>query len=57
MEFEQARQSYDWLIDKLELYKPTQREYGRLNLSGTILSKRKLNQVRRTDGVMRLGVS
>lgn len=41
-EFEQARESYDWLIDRLELYKPMQREYGRLSLAGTVLSKRKL---------------
>ena len=44
-EFENSRESYDWLVDKLELYKPMQREYGRLNLTGTIMSKRKLNQL------------
>ncbi|QKX54440.1 uncharacterized protein TRUGW13939_01526 [Talaromyces rugulosus] len=41
-EFEQSRTSYNWLCDKLEVYRPMQREYGRLNLSGTVLSKRKI---------------
>ncbi|KAI9714301.1 MAG: hypothetical protein M1820_000262 [Bogoriella megaspora] len=41
-EFEQSRESYEWLCDALEVYKPMQREYGRLNVNGTILSKRKL---------------
>lgn len=41
-EFEMSRESYDWLINKLGVYKPMQREYGRLNLTGTVLSKRKL---------------
>lgn len=44
-EFENSRESYDWLVDKLGLYKPMQREYGRLNLTGTVMSKRKLNQL------------
>lgn len=44
-EFEMARESYDWLINKLDMFKPMQREYGRLNLSGTVLSKRKLNKL------------
>jgi glutaminyl-tRNA synthetase len=41
-EFELHRESYDWLVDKLEVYKPMQREYGRLQLKGTVLSKRKI---------------
>ena len=41
-EFENSRQSYEWLCDRLEIYKPMQREYGRLNMSGTILSKRRI---------------
>ncbi|ODH49994.1 glutamine-tRNA ligase [Paracoccidioides brasiliensis] len=39
-EFELSRVSYEWLCDKLEVYTPMQREYGRLNVTGTILSKR-----------------
>ena len=41
-EFALARESYEWLCDALDVFKPAQREYGRLNLSGTIMSKRKI---------------
>ncbi|KAM4062123.1 tRNA synthetases class I (E and q), catalytic domain-containing protein [Hirsutella rhossiliensis] len=41
-EFVLSRVSYEWLNKSLEVYEPMQREYGRLNLSGTVLSKRKL---------------
>ncbi|KAI9726713.1 MAG: Glutaminyl-tRNA synthetase [Cirrosporium novae-zelandiae] len=41
-EFINSRVSYEWLCDALELYKPMQREYGRLNITGTVLSKRKI---------------
>ncbi|KAG0645616.1 Glutaminyl-tRNA synthetase [Hyphodiscus hymeniophilus] len=41
-EFELSRVSYEWLCDKVEVYKPMQREFGRLNVSGTVLSKRKI---------------
>ncbi|KAL1760102.1 tRNA synthetases class I, catalytic domain-containing protein [Schizophyllum commune] len=41
-EFVASRQSYEWLCDALEVYKPRQSEYGRLNLEGTIMSKRKI---------------
>ena len=44
-EFIASRQSYDWLCDALEVYKPRQSEYGRLNIQGTITSKRKLLQL------------
>lgn len=37
-----SRQSYEWLCDALEVYKPRQSEYGRLNLEGTVMSKRKI---------------
>ncbi|OAX80348.1 glutamine-tRNA ligase [Emergomyces africanus] len=47
-EFELSRVSYEWLCDKLEVYKPMQREYGRLNVTGTILSKRDI--VKLIDG-------
>ncbi|KAF9464374.1 tRNA synthetases class I, catalytic domain-containing protein [Collybia nuda] len=42
-EFIASRQSYDWLCDALEVYKPRQSEYGRLSLEGTIMSKRKIH--------------
>ena len=41
-EFQLSRVSYEWLCDAVDIYKPMQREYGRLNLTGTVLSKRKL---------------
>lgn len=44
-EFVQSRISYEWLCDALEIYKPAQREYGRLNLQGTIMSKRKIEKL------------
>lgn len=42
VEFVASRQSYEWLCDAVEVYKPRQSEYGRLALEGTITSKRKL---------------
>ncbi|KAF2972998.1 hypothetical protein GQX73_g666 [Xylaria multiplex] len=44
-EFITARESYDWLINALEIYAPMQREYGRLNVEGTIMSKRALKKL------------
>ncbi|CAI5760166.1 unnamed protein product [Candida verbasci] len=41
-EFILSRESYEWLCDVLKVYRPAQREYGRLNLTGTIMSKRKI---------------
>ncbi|KAI0202609.1 glutaminyl-tRNA synthetase [Astrocystis sublimbata] len=44
-EFVTARESYDWLTKILEVYEPMQREYGRLNVEGTIMSKRALRKL------------
>ncbi|KAK5670725.1 Glutaminyl-tRNA synthetase [Batrachochytrium dendrobatidis] len=44
-EFRLSRESYYWLVDALEIYKPVQWEYGRLNITNTVMSKRKLNQL------------
>lgn len=41
-EFRLSRESYEWLCDVLHAYRPAQREYGRLNITGTVLSKRKI---------------
>jgi glutaminyl-tRNA synthetase len=41
-EFIQSRVSYEWLNKTLEVYEPMQREYGRLSITGTLLSKRKI---------------
>jgi glutaminyl-tRNA synthetase len=42
LEFEDHRPLYDWFIDELEIYHPRQIEFARLNLSYTVMSKRKL---------------
>jgi glutaminyl-tRNA synthetase len=42
LEFEIHRPLYDWFINELEIFKPQQIEFARLNLSYTIMSKRKL---------------
>jgi len=42
LEFEVHRPLYDWFLDQLEAYHPQQIEFARLNLSYTIMSKRKL---------------
>jgi len=42
LEFENNRELYDWVLNALALYHPQQIEFARLNLTHTILSKRKL---------------
>ena len=43
LEFQDHRPLYDWFLDNLDVpYRPEQTEFARLNLSYTILSKRKL---------------
>lgn len=44
-EFIQSRVSYEWLNSTLEIYEPMQREYGRLAIQGTVLSKRKIQKL------------
>ncbi len=45
LEFEDHRPLYDWFLDQLGIYHPQQIEFARLNLSYTLLSKRKLLQL------------
>ncbi|PJA96522.1 MAG: glutamine--tRNA ligase [Ignavibacteriales bacterium CG_4_9_14_3_um_filter_34_10] len=45
LEFENHRPLYDWFLDNLEIYHPQQIEFARLNLSYTVMSKRKLLQL------------
>ena len=45
LEFENNRPLYDWILDALGAYHPQQIEFARLNLSNTVLSKRKLLQL------------
>jgi len=42
LEYESHRPLYDWFIKELEIYAPRQIEFARLNLSYTVMSKRKL---------------
>jgi len=42
LEFEVHRPLYDWFIKELEIYVPQLIEFARLNLSYTVMSKRKL---------------
>jgi glutaminyl-tRNA synthetase len=42
LEYEDHRPLYDWYLDALSIYHPRQIEFARLNLSHTVMSKRKL---------------
>ena len=42
LEFENHRPLYDWFLDQLNVHHPQQIEFARLNLSYTVLSKRRL---------------
>lgn len=43
LEFETRRASYYWLLHALGIYQPYVWEYSRLNVTNTVMSKRKLN--------------
>jgi len=45
LEFENNRELYDWFLDALGIYRPKQIEFARLNMTHTLLSKRKLLQL------------
>ena len=45
LEFIPHRDLYDWCIDKLEIFPSKQYEFARLNLTYTVMSKRKLLQL------------
>jgi len=45
LEFEVHRPLYDWFVKELEIFAPQQIEFARLNLTYTIMSKRKLLQL------------
>lgn len=45
LEFEDHRPLYDWYLFNLEIHHPQQIEFARLNLSYTLMSKRKLNKL------------
>ncbi|TMW63959.1 hypothetical protein Poli38472_014664 [Pythium oligandrum] len=52
LEFETRRESYYWLLDELDLYKPKVYEFARLAMTYTQLSKRKLLKLV-TSGMVR----
>jgi glutaminyl-tRNA synthetase len=45
LEFIPHRELYDWLIEKLEIFPSKQYEFARLNMTYTVMSKRKLLQL------------
>jgi glutaminyl-tRNA synthetase len=45
LEFENHRPLYDWFLDQLGVYHPQQIEFARLNMTYTVMSKRKLLQL------------
>lgn len=46
IEFEDQRPLYNWVVEECEMEsKPQQIEFGRLNITNTVLSKRKLKQL------------
>jgi glutaminyl-tRNA synthetase len=45
LEFENHRPLYDWFCESLKIYHPRQMEFARMNLSYTVMSKRKLLQL------------
>ena len=45
LEFEDHRPLYDWCVETLETYRPQQIEFARLNLTHTVMSKRKLREL------------
>lgn len=51
LEFEDHRPLYDWFLRELGIFAPQQIEFARLNLSYTVMSKRKLLQLVRENYV------
>lgn len=45
LEFEDHRPLYEWFIEQLKIHPPQQIEFARLNITHTVLSKRKLLQL------------
>ncbi|MCC7163226.1 MAG: glutamine--tRNA ligase/YqeY domain fusion protein [Anaerolineae bacterium] len=45
LEYEDHRPLYDWYLDQLEVFHPQQIEFARLNITNTVMSKRKLLQL------------
>lgn len=45
LEFDTRRELYYWSLDQLNMFKPYVWEYSRLNITYTVLSKRKINRL------------
>jgi glutaminyl-tRNA synthetase len=45
LEYENHRPLYEWFLEQLEVFKPRQIEFARLNMSYTVMSKRKLRRL------------
>ena len=45
LEFEDHRPLYDWVLETLDIYRSQQIEFARLNLTNTVMSKRKLREL------------
>ena len=45
IEYEDHRPLYEWFLDQLDVFKPRQIEFARLNLNYTVMSKRKLRRL------------
>lgn len=45
LEYENHRPLYDWFLNELEMFHPQQIEFARLNLTHTVMSKRKLRRL------------
>jgi len=55
LEFEDHRPLYDWFVEALGIFPPRQIEFARLNLTHTVLSKRKLLRLVQLAGIRRRG--
>ncbi len=45
LEYENHRPLYEWFLDRLEVFRPRQIEFARLNVTYTVMSKRKLRRL------------
>ena len=57
LEFENHRPLYDWYVEALGIYHPRQIEFARLNLTYTVMSKRRLLELVKEGHRQRLGRS
>jgi len=51
LEYENHRPLYDWFLDELGIWHPRQMEFARLNLTYTVLSKRRLLKIHNELGI------